>query len=237
MYNFCIFKDRAADSFRSLFLPPPTPTPNLTVKSLSVLLVCTSAALSLATLPCPAQEAAPKTVPAPASKAGTEVLNTICPVSGKPADPKITVVYEDRTYAFADEASRTKFNQDRVNSLYHKLGGKAAMNAAIDLFYKKVLADERIKHFFDDVNMNKQRRKQNEFLSAAFGGPIPWTGKNLREAHENIPGLSEVHFNAVAENLQKTLEELKIEKPLIDQVMAIAASTKDQVLNHKPAGK
>lgn len=90
----------------------------------------------------------------------------------------------------------------------------------------KVLADERIKDFFADINMDKQRRRQNEFLSAAFGGPTPWTGKNLRRAHENIDGLAEVHFNAVAENLQKTLEELKIEKALIDQVMAIAASTR-----------
>jgi hemoglobin len=59
----------------------------------------------------------------------------------------------------------------------------------------------------------------------------------MREAHANIPGINETHFNAVAENLQKTLEELKIKKELIDQVMAIAASTKDDVLNRKPAAK
>jgi len=183
----------------------------------------------------PAAETAAKTTPA--AKAVATALNTVCPVTGKPADPKITVVYEEQTYAFSDDAARTKFNAARTNSLYHKLGGKAAMSAAVDLFYKKVLADARINHFFEDINMNKQRRKQQEFLSAAFGGPAPWTGKNLREAHENIPGLSEIHFNAVAENLQKTLEELKIEKGLIDQVMAIAASTKDEVLNRKPAAK
>ena len=59
----------------------------------------------------------------------------------------------------------------------------------------------------------------------------------MREAHEGLPNLNETHFNAVAENLQKTLEELKIKKELIDQVMAIAASTKDDVLNRKPAAK
>ena len=70
------------------------------------------------------------------------------------------MVYEDRTFAFADAASRTTFNTARGNSLYHKLGGKPAMTAAINLFYQKVVADERIKHFFDDVNMHKQRWKQ-----------------------------------------------------------------------------
>jgi hemoglobin len=79
--------------------------------------------------------------------------------------------------------------------------------------------------------MTKQRRRQKEFLSAAFGGPVPYVGKDMRKAHANLPGLNETHFNAVAENLQKTLEELKISKVLIGQVMTIAASTKDDVLN------
>jgi hemoglobin len=134
-------------------------------------------------------------------------------------------------YAFAEEACRQKFLKDREASVYHKLGGKAAIDAAVELFYTKVLADVRIKHFFDDVNMSKQRRRQKEFLSAAFGGPVPYAGKDMRKAHANLPGLNETHFNAVAENLQKTLEELKISKELIGQVMTIAASTKDDVLN------
>ena len=53
----------------------------------------------------------------------------------------------------------------------------------------------------------------------------------MRKAHANLPGLDESHFNAVAEDLQKTLEELKISKELIGQVMAIAGSVKDDVLN------
>lgn len=178
--------------------------------------------------------------PAPpaAGAAAVAEINQTCPVSGKPADPRITTVYEGRTHAFADEACRTKWKADREKSLYHQLGGKAAIDAAVESFYVKVLADARIKHFFDDINMSKQRRKQKEFLSAAFGGPIPWTGKDMRKAHAGLPGLSEVHFNAVAENLQKTLEELKVKPALIDQVMKIAASTRDDVLNRpKPAAK
>ena len=162
--------------------------------------------------------------------------NKTCPISGRPANISITTVYEDIKYAFADEACRAKFLDLRANSLYQKLGGKAAVDAAVESFYQKVLADDRIKHFFDDVNMDKQRRKQKEFLSAAFGGPIAYAGKDLRQAHANIHGLNESHFNAVAENLQKTLLELNLSKELIDQVMAIAASTKDAVLN-RPATK
>jgi len=165
----------------------------------------------------------------PASIATAGQPNTICPVSGKPADPAITWTYEDRTWAFAKEECRAKFQQEREGSLYHKLGGQAAISAAVDAFYVKVLKDERVKHFFDDVSMPKQHRKQKEFLNAALGGPVPWTGKDMRKAHDGM-GLTEVHFNAIAENLVATLQDLKVSQELIDQVIAVVATTKDDIL-------
>ncbi|MFZ2279091.1 MAG: group 1 truncated hemoglobin [Prosthecobacter sp.] len=165
----------------------------------------------------------------PTAVATETASNTVCPISGKPVDPAITADYEGRKWSFAQEDCKTKWLKAREDSLYQKLGGKAAMEAAVDAFYVKVLADDRVKHFFDDVSMDKQRRKQKEFLSAAFGGPLPWTGKDMRKAHEGM-GLTEVHFNAIAENLVNTLKDLKISQELIDQVVAVALTTKDDVL-------
>ena len=42
----------------------------------------------------------------PAAASATSEINTVCPISGKPVDPKITTVYEGKTYAFAVEACR-----------------------------------------------------------------------------------------------------------------------------------
>ena len=143
---------------------------------------------------------------------------------------KFSTEYEGVTYTFPSEEKKSEFLQEREASLYHRLGGKAAIDAAVELFYKKVLADERVNFFFDDINMNVQRRKQKEFLSFAFGSPVAWTGKDMRAAHKNLD-LKEADFVAIAENLQATLEELKIDEKLIAEVMTIAASTKDDVLN------
>lgn len=172
----------------------------------------------------------------PAAAPAAQEINKVCPVTGKPVDPKITLDYEGITYAFADEASRAKWKADRENSLYQKLGGKAAIDAAVELFYVKMLADDRVKHAFDDVNMTRQRKKQKEFLSAAFGGPIPWTGFDLRAIHKDLH-VSENQFQATAENLQKSLDELKVPKDLTAQVMAIVGSTHDEVLNRPKAAK
>lgn len=172
----------------------------------------------------------------PASIPSETQTNTVCPISGKPVNPAITMVYEGRTWSFAQDACKAKWQKTREDSLYQKLGGKTAIDAAVDAFYVKVLADDRVKHFFDDVNMNKQRRKQKEFLSAAFGGPLPWTGKDMRKAHEGM-GLTEAHFNAIAENLVATLKDLKISQELIDQVVAVALTTKDDVLGRPKAAQ
>jgi len=65
-------------------------------------------------------------------------------------------------------------------SLYEQLGGADAVNAAVDIFYRKVLADDRINHFFENIDMAKQAAKQKAFLTMAFGGPHHYTGLDMR---------------------------------------------------------
>ena len=165
-----------------------------------------------------------------AKKEESKPVNEKCPITGNAVNPKCTTEYESETYGFCSGECREKFKKDMANSLYAKIGGKAAVGAAVDLFYTKVLADERVNHFFEDVNMKRQHNKQKAFIAAALGGPQPWTGKDMRKAHASLD-LEEAHFNAIAEHLQKTLEELKVKKELIEQVMAVVGSTKDAVLN------
>ena len=69
------------------------------------------------------------------------------------------------------------------SSLYERLGGEAAVDVAVDKFYRKVLSDDRISRFFDTLDMDLQRAKQKAFLTYAFGGPNQYSGKDLRKAH------------------------------------------------------
>lgn len=48
-------------------------------------------------------------------------------------------------------------------SLYERLGGQEAVNSAVDIFYRKMLTDERVSHFFDDIDMEQQILKQKGF--------------------------------------------------------------------------
>jgi hemoglobin len=118
-------------------------------------------------------------------------------------------------------------------SLYEKLGGEAAVNAAVDIFYRKVLSDDRISAFFEDVDMEKQAAKQKAFLTMAFGGPHNYSGLDMRTGHAHLVerGLNDSHVDAVIENLAATLRELGVDEALINQVAAIAESTRDDVLS------
>ncbi len=118
-------------------------------------------------------------------------------------------------------------------SLYEQLGGEAAVNAAVDIFYRKVLADYRINRFFEHADIEKQAAKQKAFLTMAFGGPNNYTGTDMRQAHAHLVkklGLSDSHFDVVMEHLTGTLQELNVPQNLIDQVAAIAESTRHDVL-------
>lgn len=120
-----------------------------------------------------------------------------------------------------------------TTSVYDTIGGEAAVNAAVDIFYRKVLSDDSIAYFFDDVDMERQAAKQKAFITFALGGPNHYSGKDMREGHRHLVerGLNESHFNAVAGHLIATLQELGVSPALIDQVMGIVASTHDDVLN------
>jgi len=117
-------------------------------------------------------------------------------------------------------------------ALFQEIGGEAAVNAAVDIFYRKVLKDDRIKRFFDDVDMEKQAAKQKAFLTMAFGGPHNYTHRDMRTAHAALVqrGLNDSHFDAVMEHLGATLTELKVPAHLIAQAAAIAEGTRSDVL-------
>jgi hemoglobin len=131
---------------------------------------------------------------------------------------------------FTDEEKAAMAGGEK--SLYERIGGEGAVDAAVDIFYRKVLADDRISSFFEGVDMDKQAAKQKAFLTMAFGGPHNYTGEDMRKGHAHLvaKGLNDSHFDAVMENLGATLQELNVPGELIAEAAAIAESTRNDVL-------
>lgn len=118
-------------------------------------------------------------------------------------------------------------------SLFERLGGEAAVLAAVDRFYAKVLADELVAPFFRDLNLEAQVRKQVAFMTSAFGGPDAFRGRDMREAHAKLVverGLTHTHFDRILALLEQTLVELSIPAPLTFEVITLVGGLRSQVL-------
>ena len=136
--------------------------------------------------------------------------------------------------------SRKKFDPTQATqnaTLFEKLGGVPAVSTAVDVFYRKVMRDARINYFFFGVNLTEQAEKQKAFLTMAFGGPHQYTGRDMKQSHAKLisMGMNDRHFDIVVEHLRDTLRELGIQENLVEEVVQIAESTREDVMGRSPS--
>lgn len=112
--------------------------------------------------------------------------------------------------------------------IFQALGGAAAVEAAVDRFYERVLADPEVAHYFEGVDMKKQKSKQMAFMALAFGGPDSYRGRDMRTAHQGLPGLANRHFDAIVGQFVGTLQDLGVQQDVIDKAAAVVESTRAQ---------
>lgn len=120
-----------------------------------------------------------------------------------------------------------------TTTLFQRLGGEKAVDTAVDIFYRKVLADDKVNHFFEEVDMDKQIAKQKGFLTMVFGGPNNYTGKDMREGHKHLvaKGMNDEHVDIIISHLGGVLKELGAPDTDIAEVAKIAESVRGDVLN------
>jgi hemoglobin len=117
-------------------------------------------------------------------------------------------------------------------SLFERLGGEAAIEAAVVGFYERVMSDETLAPFFDGLDMGAQIKKQIAFMTMAFAGPTRYTGRDLRTAHAKLVarGLDDSHFDSVQIHLRTTLDEIGIDGATVSEIAGIIEATRRDVL-------
>ena len=114
-------------------------------------------------------------------------------------------------------------------SLYDAIGGRAALVAAVDVFYRRVLADPELSPFFPGGVGERHRAYLITFLGEALGGPSRYRGRDMATAHRGL-GISNAHFDRVAGHLDATLDELGVPRHLTDRIIGIAAGLRPVVV-------
>lgn len=126
-----------------------------------------------------------------------------------------------------------------MESIYEQIGGSEVIQVAVEIFYRKVLLDDRVADFFEGVDMDRQIAKQASFLTMITGGPHHYTGKDMRSAHQRLVnrGLNDSHVDVVLDHLRGTFAEIGVKAEHIEQIIAKANSMRDDILcRDRPVG-
>lgn len=122
--------------------------------------------------------------------------------------------------------------------LYFRLGGYPAIEAVSSDLVDRLAKNPKIDlvrrnsaHPWDPTPQNVEKLKTllTEFLCSATGGPQKYTGRDMRTAHAGMK-ITEAEFNAAAEDLAASLDKFRVPQREKDELMAIAASTKADIV-------
>lgn len=117
-----------------------------------------------------------------------------------------------------------------MTTIYEQLGGAPAVNAAVDIFYGKVLADAGLAPYFDDTDMAHLKAHQRAFITAAVGGPAGYSGRDMAAAHAGLD-IDKAAFDAVVGHLVATLVELDVDEETIGQIGAQLLPLEDVIVS------
>jgi hemoglobin len=120
-----------------------------------------------------------------------------------------------------------------IDDLYNLIGGRQTVWKATESFYRRVLADESVRHFFKSTDMAHLRARQSMFVSMLLGGRVVYTGKDITSAHDGSreQGLNDTHFDAFLKHFRAALEEVGVETDKTTKVMKLLESRRSEVLN------
>lgn len=123
---------------------------------------------------------------------------------------------------FSRSGSPTRLHR----SYLEKIGGEAALEAFLEAFCERILADDALMVFFRGVNIDKYKEHQTKFMRLALN-QTPQAidqprslSKEVRHSHLRFfeMGLNETHFDRVVEHMAKAMQEVQVRDRYIDEI-------------------
>ena len=78
-----------------------------------------------------------------------------------------------------------------------------------------MLSDPDTRHFFSNIDIEKQRIRMKQYMIILMGGPNSYLGKSIKTAHEKLK-ISKTDFDHFWDHIEHAMKYYKIEQVLID---------------------
>lgn len=104
-------------------------------------------------------------------------------------------------------------------SIFDRVGGSAAVTAAVDDVYRRMMADAQLAPHFDGIDMKRLKGHVRTLLAAAVGDrePYPYTVALPPHAPFDI---GRKHFELVLVHLADTLADLGVDHVTLDAMVS-----------------
>lgn len=123
-----------------------------------------------------------------------------------------------------------RFRTPEPTTIYDRIGGHEAIEAVVEDFYVRVLADDQLSGFFTGTNMNRLKGKQAEFFAAALGGPEPYSGAPMKQVHQGR-GITMHHFSLVAGHLTAALAAAGVASSTVTDIIGAIAPLAPEIVS------
>ncbi len=117
-------------------------------------------------------------------------------------------------------------------SLYERLGGYDAIAAVTNAVYLRLKSDDKLRRFYDhrgDDGVEREKQLLMDFLSAAAGGPLYYTGRDMKTVHKGMR-LDEEDWQKAVGYLTEALDSFNVPEQETAEVLALVESTKQEIV-------
>lgn len=104
-------------------------------------------------------------------------------------------------------------------SVFKQFGELPGLTALMDDFMVELLADPRMRPFFENVDQKKVKQHLVEQFCVILGGPCSYSGRDMRETHAGLE-INRANFNALVEDLQVSMNKRKVPFRAQNQLLA-----------------
>lgn len=117
-------------------------------------------------------------------------------------------------------------------SIYEQIGGMGTIDAVVEILFRRVLADMRLKHFFEGVQIDHLQGKVRDYLASMVGGPSSYRGDVIAVHERMMPqGLNDNHFDAFAGHFQAALQALEVPAHISAMMVGLVLSLRDRIIH------
>ncbi|MEM6578503.1 MAG: group 1 truncated hemoglobin [Pseudomonadota bacterium] len=103
-------------------------------------------------------------------------------------------------------------------SLFDKYGGFSTVSRIVLTLYDRLLDDDDVGPFFDDVDLPSIIDHQTKFVSSLMGGPASFSDEYIAAAHRHLT-INAHHFDRLRALVTEVLTEFNVEPADIEAIV------------------